>query len=301
MKWEGHEQSKNVEDRRGGGGSRRGAGPRIGGRGIGVGTIVIALLAGWIFGINPLTLLGVLGGDAEAPVAQTPRTPQAPQAPTANAPPSDPAAQFVSTVLRDTEVVWGQVFRAGGATYQEPTLVLFRGATRSACGVGQSAMGPFYCPGDGKVYLDLGFFDTLHRRMGAPGDFAQAYVVAHEVGHHVQNLLGITQKVDAMRGRVSEREMNAMSVRVELQADCLAGVWAHHSQRGKNWLEQGDIEEAMNAAAQIGDDALQKKGQGMVVPDSFTHGSSRQRTSWFKRGLDSGQVAQCNTFEAAQL
>jgi predicted metalloprotease len=290
VKWEGHDQSKNVEDRRGG------AGPRIGGRGIGLGTIVVALLAGWIFGINPLTLLGLLGGEeAGAPVVQQP------QAPTPGAPPSDPATVFVSTVLRDTEVVWGQVFRAGGATYQEPTLVLFRGATRSACGVGQSAMGPFYCPGDGKVYLDLGFFDTLHQRMGAPGDFAQAYVVAHEVGHHVQNLLGITQKVDAMRGRVSQREMNAMSVRVELQADCLAGVWAHHSQKGKNWLEQGDIEEAMNAAAQIGDDALQKKGQGMVVPDSFTHGSSRQRTTWFKRGLDSGLVAQCNTFEAAQL
>jgi hypothetical protein len=297
VKWEGHEQSRNVEDRRGSGGPRVGAGPRLGGRGIGLGTIVIALLAGWIFGINPLTVLGLLGGGdiAEGPVVQQP------QGPAPAAAPSDPAAAFVSTVLRDTELVWGQIFRAGGATYREPALVLFRGATRSACGVGQSAMGPFYCPGDGKVYLDLGFFDTLHRRMGAPGDFAQAYVVAHEVGHHVQNLLGITQKVDAMRGRLSPREMNAMSVRVELQADCLAGVWAHHSQRGKNWLEQGDIEEAMNAAARIGDDALQKQSQGMVVPDSFTHGSSRQRTSWFARGLDSGRVAQCNTFEAAEL
>jgi hypothetical protein len=293
MKWEGQEQSRNVEDRRGmgmGGGGGRGF--PIGGRGIGLGTIVIALLAGWIFGINPLTVLGLLSGGGAPMEVQQPQT-QAPQPPA-----QDKAAAFVSTILRDTELVWGRVFQASGAPYQEPRLVLFRGATRSACGLGESAMGPFYCPGDGKVYLDLEFFDTLSRRMGAPGDFAQAYVVAHEVGHHVQNLMGITQKVDAMRGRVSQQQMNALSVRVELQADCLAGVWAHHSQKGKGWLEQGDIQEAMNAAAQIGDDTLQRKSQGAVVPESFTHGSAQQRMTWFKRGLDGGSVKDCNTFDA---
>jgi predicted metalloprotease len=267
--------------------------PRIGGRGIGVGTIVIALLAGWIFGINPLTILGVLGGGGGSPVEVA-----APQAPAQRPPPEDKAAAFVATVLRDTELVWGRVFQASGSGYREPTLVLFRGATRSACGLGESAMGPFYCPGDGKVYLDLEFFDTLERRMGAPGDFAQAYVVAHEVGHHIQNLMGITQKVDGMRGRVSTQQMNALSVRVELQADCLAGVWAHHSQKGKGWLDQGDIEEALNAAAQIGDDTLQRRTQGTVVPESFTHGSAQQRMTWFKRGLDGGSVSGCNTFDA---
>jgi hypothetical protein len=294
MKWEGQEQSRNVEDRRGqGGGGFGGGGPRIGGRGIGLGTIAIALVAGWIFGINPLTVLGVLGGGAGAPVEIA-----HPQAPAQRPPAEDRAAAFVSTVLRDTEVVWGQVFQASGQPYQEPRLVLFRGATRSACGVGESAMGPFYCPGDSKVYLDLEFFDTLSRRMGAPGDFAQAYVVAHEVGHHIQNLMGITGKIDAMRGRVSQQQMNALSVRVELQADCLAGVWAHHSQKGKGWLERGDIEEAMNAAAQIGDDTLQRKSQGTVVPESFTHGTAEQRMTWFKRGLDSGSIKACNTFDA---
>lgn len=291
MKWEDQERSSNVEDRRG---QRAGSGRGlpVGGRSIGIGTIVVALLGGWVLGINPLTLLGLLGGGAgPAEVAQAPAGPP---------PADDRAAAFVATVLRDTEVVWGRLFQAGGAQYREPTLVLFRGATRSACGVGQSEMGPFYCPGDGKVYLDMGFFDTLHRQLGAPGDFAQAYVIAHEVGHHVQNLLGVTGKVDAMRGRVSPAEMNALSVRVELQADCLAGVWTHHSQRGKGWLEQGDIEEAMNAAARIGDDVLQGRGGGAVRPDSFTHGSSEQRQRWFRRGLDSGQVAACDTFAAAR-
>ncbi len=290
MKWEGQDQSKNVEDRRGQG--LGGGGSRIGGRSIGVGTIAIALVAGWIFGINPLTVLGLIsGGDGtEAPQSQ--------QAPAALPAQSDKAAQFVSTVLRDTEVVWGQVLKANGSSYREPVLVLFRGATPTACGTGDSAMGPFYCPGDSKVYLDLDFFDTLSRRMGAPGDFAQAYVVAHEVGHHLQNLMGITGKVDAMRGKVSTQQMNALSVRVELQADCLAGVWAHHSQKGKGWLDQGDIQEAMNAAAQIGDDTLQKAGTGRVVPESFTHGSAQQRMTWFKRGLDGGSVNQCNTFDA---
>jgi hypothetical protein len=289
MKWEGQRQSDNVEDRRSGGGS---GGIRLGGgRGIGLGTIVIALVAGWIFGINPLKVLGVLGGGSAAIEAPSP-------APAGKPPANDEMASFVSTVLADTEDVWGAVMKSGGAQYVQPRLVLFRGAVGTACGTGQSAMGPFYCPGDSKVYLDLGFFETLRSRMGAPGDFAQAYVIAHEVGHHVQNLLGISGRVDGMRGRVSEQQMNALSVRVELQADCFAGVWAHHSQKGKGWLERGDIEEAMNAAAQIGDDTLQRKSQGTVVPESFTHGTSAQRQTWFRRGLESGSVNQCNTFDS---
>ena len=214
----------------------------------------------------------------------------------------DRAAAFVSAVLGNTEDVWDAVFRKSGSTYQQPRLVLFRRSTPTACGQGESAMGPFYCPGDRKVYLDLDFFDTLRARLGAPGDFAQAYVVAHEVGHHVQNLLGVTGKVDGMRGKVSQTQMNALSVRVELQADCLAGVWAHHSQQGKGWLEQGDLEEALNAASKIGDDTLQKQqGRGTVVPESFTHGTSAQRVSWFRKGFDGGTVAQCNTFDARSL
>jgi predicted metalloprotease len=292
MKWQGQRQSDNVEDRRAGGG---GGGFRMGGgRGIGIGTIVIAVLASWIFGINPLTVLGVLGGGG--PVA----TPQS-QGPATKPPANDEMAGFVSTVLGDTEEVWGKIMQGAGGRYAEPKLVLFRGAVGTACGTGQSAMGPFYCPGDQKVYLDMGFFDTLRSRMGAPGDFAQAYVIAHEVAHHVQNQLGITGKVDAMRGRISEQQMNALSVRVELQADCFAGVWAHHSQKSKGWLERGDVEEALNAAAQIGDDNLQRKSQGTVVPESFTHGSSQQRVTWFRRGLDSGSVQQCNTFEGTNL
>ena len=293
MKWEGQEQSKNVEDRRGQG-TGGGGGLRLGGRGIGLGTIVIALLAGWIFGINPLTVIGVLGGEGGLAPAQVQQGP-------ATAPPADDkAAAFVSVVLRDTEQVWGKLLKASGSTYREPRLVLFRGVTPTACGAGESGMGPFYCPGDAKVYLDLNFFDTLQRSMGAPGDFAQAYVVAHEVAHHLQNLMGITAKVDGMRGRVSQAQMNQLSVRVELQADCFAGVWAHHSQQGKGWLDRGDIEEAMNAAAKIGDDTLQRAGQGRVVPESFTHGSSKQRVTWFKRGLDSGSTNQCNTFDDRQ-
>jgi predicted metalloprotease len=294
MKWEGERQSDNVEDRRGGGGGG-GRRPAIGGRGIGIGSIVVALLAGWAFGINPLTVLGLLsGGDMGAPAMEQ-------QAPAARPPANDRAAMFASTVLADTEDVWRAVFKAGGGTYQDPRLVLFRGTTPTACGRGESAMGPFYCPGDGKVYLDLGFFDTLSQRLGAPGDFAQAYVIAHEVGHHVQNLLGVTAKVDGMRGKVSEVQMNALSVRVELQADCLAGVWTHHSQKGKGWLDQGDVEEAMKAAAQIGDDTLQRNASGAVRPETFTHGTSAQRMTWFRRGLQGGAVKECNTFDARAL
>jgi len=291
VKWEGQRQSENIEDRRGAGGP---VGRGIGGRGVGIGTVVVALVAGWIFGVNPLTVLGLLAGGA--PVAGVESS-----APAQRPPANDPAAAFVATVLADTEDVWTAVFQASGSRYEAPRLVLFRGATPTACGQGDAAMGPFYCPGDRKVYLDLNFFDTLQKRLGAPGDFAQAYVIAHEVGHHVQNLIGVSERVNGLRGKLTEVQMNAMSVRVELQADCLSGVWAHHSQKGKGWLEQGDIEEGLNAAAQIGDDTLQRNARGTVRPESFTHGSSAQRVGWFKRGLQGGNVKDCNTFETSRL
>jgi predicted metalloprotease len=289
---DGQDESSNVEDVRGmrGGG---GGGFGIGGRGIGLGTVAVAVIAGWIFGINPLTLLGMMGG-GEAPTAQT-----APQGP-APAPPADDAqARFVSQVLRSTETVWTDVFKQAGRTYQPPRLVLFSDRWPTACGQGQAAMGPFYCPNDQKVYIDLRFYNVLERKLGAPGQFAQAYVVAHEVGHHVQQQLGVMDKVDAARSRAGEAQGNALSVRVELQADCLAGVWAKRSQQEQGWrLEPGDIETALNAAAQIGDDTLQRKSQGTVVPETFTHGSSAQRVTWFKRGLETGNVDQCNTFDS---
>ena len=292
MKWDGNRESDNVEDARGSGGGG-GGGFRIGGGSVGIGSVAIALVAGWIFGINPLTVLGLLGGGSPSPQVQ--------QAPAGKPPATDQTARFVSTILADTEDVWRAQFKQAGMTYSEPKLRLFRGNEPTACGTGQAAMGPFYCPGDQKVYIDLGFFDVMKQRLGAPGDFAQAYVIAHEVGHHVQNLMGITGKVDAMRGRSSEAQQNALSVRLELQADCFAGVWAHDAQSARQILEQGDIEEAMNAAQQIGDDALQRKSQGTVRPESFTHGTSAQRMTWFKRGLQTGSVPQCNTFEARQL
>jgi predicted metalloprotease len=292
MRLDGQDESSNVEDVRGmrGGG---GGGFGIGGRGIGLGTVAVAVIAGWIFGINPLTLLGMMGG-GEAPTAQT-----APQGP-APAPPADDAqARFVSQVLRSTETVWTDVFKQAGRTYQPPRLVLFSDRWPTACGQGQAAMGPFYCPNDQKVYIDLRFYNVLERKLGAPGQFAQAYVVAHEVGHHVQQQLGVMDKVDAARSRAGEAQGNALSVRVELQADCLAGVWAKRSQQEQGWrLEPGDIETALNAAAQIGDDTLQRKSQGTVVPETFTHGSSAQRVTWFKRGLETGNVDQCNTFDS---
>jgi predicted metalloprotease len=297
MKWENNRESDQVEDRRsqpgGGGGFGRLGG---GGRGIGIGTIAVALVAGWIFGINPLTILGALSGGGDlAPQSQVQTAPGPAQAPT------DEMGRFVASVLGGTEDVWTQVFQQAGSQYQKPRLVLFRGATPTACGTGQSAMGPFYCPGDQKVYIDLSFYETLRRQLGAPGDFAQAYVIAHEVGHHVQNLMGLTDQMEKMRSRVSEREYNAMSVRLELQADCFAGLWAHHNNKSKAILEPGDVEEALTAAAAIGDDALQRKSQGQVVPDSFTHGTSAQRQRWFNAGLQSGQVQSCDTFKAATL
>jgi uncharacterized protein len=307
MKWENNRQSDNIEDRRqspgGGGGMFRGGGGggrRRGGKGIGLGTIVIALVAGWFFGINPMTILGFLGGGGgELMPSQTQSAPT--NTPTAAGKPTDDMGQFVAAVLGGTEDAWGAVFQQGGAQYQAPTLVLFRGSTQTACGQGQAAMGPFYCPADRKVYIDLSFYETLKRQLGAPGDFAQAYVVAHEVGHHVQNLMGLTGKVDSMRGRISERDQNALSVRLELQADCFAGIWAHHNHKSKAILEAGDIEEAMTAAAAIGDDALQRKSQGVVVPDSFTHGTSEQRQRWFYKGLETGSVQACDTFNARSL
>ena len=237
MKWEGQRQSSNVEDRRGAGHR-----PVFGARNLSVGTIVVALIGGWVLGINPLTILGILSGVPSPVVTQ--------QTPVQSPPAGDVMGRFVSTVLADTEDVWGELFRQAGATYQEPKLVLFRGAVGTACGTGQAAMGPFYCPGDQKVYIDLSFFDQLKNQLGAPGDFAQAYVIAHEVGHHAQNLLGINAQVGQMRGRVSRVEYNKLSVKQELQADCFAGVWAHHANNQRQILEQGDIEEAMHAAAQ---------------------------------------------------
>ena len=295
MKWEGNRESDNVEDRRDdSGGGFGGGGGLLGGRSIGIGTIVVALVGGWIFGINPLTILGLFsGGSPPAQVQQ--------QGPAHRPPADDRMAAFVSTVLADTEDVWKDVFAKGGATYREPHLVLFRGATQTACGQGQAAMGPFYCPADQKVYIDLGFYETLRNKLGAPGDFAQAYVIAHEVGHHVQNLLGISAKMDQMRGRVSKVEYNGLSVKLELQADCFAGVWANHAQSARQILQQGDVEEAMNAAAKIGDDALQRSGGGAVVPESFTHGTSAQRQRWFDSGLKTGSIKACDTFIARNL
>ena len=296
MKWEGNRESDNVEDRRSDdGGGFGGGGGLLGGRSIGIGTIVVALLGGWVLGINPLTILSMLSGGG-APTAQVQQ-----QTPAQKPPADDRMAAFVSTVLADTEDVWKDVFAKGGATYKEPRLVLFRGATQTACGQGQAAMGPFYCPGDQKVYIDLGFYETLKNKLGAPGDFAQAYVIAHEVGHHVQNLLGISGKMDQMRGRVSKADYNVLSVKLELQADCFAGVWANHAQSARQILEQGDVEEAMNAAAKIGDDALQRSGGGAIVPESFTHGTSAQRQRWFDAGLKNGSIKACDTFSARNL
>ncbi|NVO06422.1 MAG: neutral zinc metallopeptidase [Rhodoferax sp.] len=301
MKWDGNRQSDNVEDRRSeSGGSYVGSGgggllgALLGGRRLSLGVVVVALLGGWALGISPLTVLSLLdgGGMPASPVQQAP----------AKRPPADDRmAAFVSTVLADTEDVWTAEFAKGGSTYQAPHLVLFRGATPTGCGQGEAAMGPFYCPADQKVYIDLGFYQTLKDQLGAPGDFAQAYVIAHEVGHHVQNLLGVTRKMEQKRGQLTQVQYNALSVRLELQADCLAGVWAHHAQATRQILETGDLEEAMNAAAKIGDDALQGAGGGRVVPESFTHGTSAQRQRWFQAGMQSGSVKNCDTFGSRNL
>ncbi len=281
MKWDGYRRSGNVEDRRG---IATGTGK------LGLGAVVVALVAGWIFGVNPLTILGLLDG-ANPPVA----TRQGATPPT-----NDRQAMFVATVLASTEDVWARLFSEAGRTYQEPKLVLFGGGsntTQTGCGVGQSAMGPFYCSLDHTVYIDLDFYNTLEKQLGAPGEFARAYVIAHEVGHHVQNLLGVLPKVDQARSRLSEAEANKLSVLQELQADCLAGVWAHHADAQYSMVEAGDIESALNAASRIGDDYLQQRAQGHVVPESFTHGTSAQRMQWFSTGYKQGNVQACDTFK----
>jgi predicted metalloprotease len=308
------DESSNIEDRRGQGGFGGGGfgGGGFGGGGIpipigggggglfkgGIGFVAFIVIA-LIFGVDPMALLsGLGGGDTSsytAPATQSSRT--------ARAPAADAETTFVSRVLKSTEDVWTSLFRDMGRQYVDPKLVLYRDATRTACGTGQAAMGPFYCPADERVYLDLGFFDDLASRFLAPGQFPQAYVIAHEVGHHVQNQLGITAKVDQMRQSMSKRDANALSVRVELQADCFAGVWANRAEQksGGKMIDDKDVDQALAAASAIGDDRLQKQAQGRVVPDSFTHGSSAQRTRWFRIGLDSGDPNKCDTFRAQQL
>ena len=296
MRWQGRRQSSNVEDRRGQGGfgGLGGAGPRIGmrlpggsrgGGGLGIGAVVVILIVAWIAGVNPLALLE--GGSEFSPIGQQ----QSGEMGT----PSDEGGRFVATVLADTEDTWTEIFAAEGARYQVPTLVLFSGSTESACGFASAASGPFYCSGDRKVYVDLAFYDELRTRFAAPGDFAEAYVIAHEIGHHVQNLIGTLPEVDRMRGQANELAANQLSIRLELQSDCYAGIWAHAAE-AKGILDVGDIDEALNAAAQIGDDAIQARTQGYVVPESFNHGTSTQRSRWFKRGYNQGELATCDTF-----
>ena len=289
MRMDDQGESQNVEDVRGSSGGFRPV------HGISLGTVAVALIAGWVFGVNPLQILGLLSGGTGSSV-------QAPEQPGQAPPEGDTQAKFVSQILRSTEQVWTAAFQERGATYQEPKLRLFRDSYPTACGMGEAAAGPFYCPRDHIVYLDLSFFDIMTQQLGAPGQFAHAYVIGHEVGHHVQNLLGIIERVDAQRARVSDAQSNALSVRLELQADCFAGVWATRSQKETGWrLENGDIETALNAASQIGDDTLQRRSRGTVVPESFTHGTSAQRVSWFKRGVEGGQIDSCDTFAAAPL
>lgn len=282
MRWTGRRQSSNIEDRRGmSGRGKAGVG--------GVGIIIVAIII-WIAGGDPSQLFNAM----EADMGQA----EAYQAPTDH---ENELAQFIAVVLADTEDVWDSIFRAGGSTYPQPHLVLFTNQVQSACGHSSAATGPFYCPRDSRVYIDLGFLEQLQRRLGAEGDFAQAYIVAHEVGHHVQNLLGITDELDRYRGQVSEEEYNQLSVKLELQADFLAGVWAHHADRMKNILEEGDIEEAMNAAQAVGDDRIQMKMQGYVVPDAFTHGTAKQRLHWFMKGFRTGDIEQGDTFGSPEL
>lgn len=281
MRWKTGRRSSNIEDRRG---VRLRRGVAFKG---GVGTIVVTLALAYFLGIDPQVLLQLQTGGGrfvEEDYQPTPREAQ--------------LADFVSVVLADTEDTWHEIFRKAGRTYEEPRLVLFSGAVESACGMASAAMGPFYCPRDRKVYIDLAFFEDLRQRHGAPGDFAQAYVIAHEVGHHVQTLLGISGQVHTARQGLGKAEANALSVKQELQADCFAGLWGNHADRSRQVLEQGDIEEALNAATAIGDDRLQRETQGYVVPESFTHGTSRQRVEWFRRGIDNGTFESCNTFDS---
>jgi hypothetical protein len=281
MRWEDQERSENVEDRRGMRVSR-------GVMGGGIGTVIL-VLAALYFGVDPSVILNSV--PMTGPPAETRQ----------QKPGADPMREFVSVVLADTEKTWHEVFRRYGKTYEEPKLVLFSGAVQSACGFAQAAMGPFYCPEDHRVYIDLSFYEDLKNRFRAPGDFAQAYVIAHEVGHHVQNLLGITEKVQGAMQRSSKAEANRLSVRLELQADCLAGVWGYHADKSRHILEAGDLEEALGAASAIGDDRIMKQTRGTVVPDAFTHGTSEQRVRWFRRGFETGDMGQCNTFKAGDI
>jgi predicted metalloprotease len=326
MRWRGQRESQNVEDRRGqgrgfgfpfpGGGVRFPSSGGSRGRSGGIGLVGLLIILGLMlfFGLDPSVLMqgsGPSGRGANFPDIQLPQSrPDATNFPIPGGeadlqhPKSasdDDLKRFVSVVLATTEDSWGETFQRLGARYREPTLVLFSGATRSACGTGMAAMGPFYCPGDEKVYIDLDFYKELKNRFRAPGDFAQAYVIAHEVGHHVQNLLGIADKVEAARRRMSTADANALQVRMELQADCLAGIWADQMQADKGLIEPGDIDEALNAASAIGDDRIQRQTQGYVVPDSFTHGSSEQRVRWFRRGYETGALRACDTFNTDKL
>ena len=271
MRWQGRTRSSNVQDRRGGGMGRGAVGGGVG--------LLLAIILSLVFGVNPSQIVQ-----------------PGPEPPPAGPGVNDEGREFVEVVVQDTEQTWSDVFRSRGQDYQEPQVILFSDAVQSACGIAGSAVGPFYCPLDQQVYLDLTFFQDLAHKLDAPGDFAQAYVIAHEIGHHVQTLLGTTQRVDQMRARLSQEESNALSVRVELQADCFAGVWGHHAQVESNMLEPGDVEEGLNAASQIGDDRLQRRTQGQVVPESFTHGTSEQRVRWFRTGLQSGTIEACDTF-----
>ena len=286
MRWEGRRESENIED-------RRGLGPaRIGG-GLGIGGIALVLAVSYFTGVNPLTLLELMSGfqnTTEPPIESVPTGPV-----------KDEIGRFASVVLADTEETWQQLLPKAGRPYENPRLVLFTGAVHSACGGTSSAVGPFYCPQDRKLYLDLSFFNEMSRRLGAPGDFAQAYVIAHEVGHHVQNLLGVAEKVQRLQRQAGEAEGNALSVRMELQADCLAGVWGYHAKRERNMIEPGDFEEGLAAAAAIGDDRLQKMSRGYMQPESWTHGSSQQRKAWLRKGLDTGNPDVCDTFASREL
>jgi predicted metalloprotease len=286
MRWEGQRESDNVEDRRGM------APARVGGGRLGIAGIILLLAVSYFTGINPVTLLNMLNGVQS--VTESP----APSEPVPTGSPDDQLGKFASIVLADTETTWRQLL---GPQYEDPRLVLFTGGVQSACGTTSSAVGPFYCPRDHKVYLDLSFFNEMSRRLGAPGDFAQAYVIAHEVGHHVQNVMGIAEKVRRLQRQASEREGNALSVRMELQADCFAGVWGYHAKRERNLIEPGDFEAGLNAAAAIGDDRLQKMGQGYVQPESWTHGSSEQRMTWLRKGLETGDPKSCDTFAGDRL
>lgn len=308
MRLDGQRESENIEDRRsdpGGGGGLGGGGFQRGGMGIplrggSLVTIAVVVGIGWlVFGINPIQMLSMMLGNGGGNYSQSgqlaPSSPSAPSQTSANGGTEDAGRQFVAKVLGSTEDVWTDIFKAGGKTYTPTRLVLFRGSTPSACGSANTASGPFYCPVDKKVYIDLAFYDELRNRFHASGDFAQAYVIAHEVGHHVQDLVGVLPEFDRQRQTASKAEANAMSVRVELQADCYAGIWANRTDQ-KGMLDAGDIDEALNAATQIGDDNIQKQTQGYVVPESFTHGTSAQRSSWFKKGYTTGRMDQCDTF-----